>query len=106
MKNVCCVGFILSECKSKRLNKSACCFIVHRVLVLLQDNVFVSIGGTAPNTFLNANPLRLPRRITVMRIGCSIAQDKKKEQAAERIRKTKLTKMNKTVLFQNQTVLG
>lgn len=104
---MCCVGFILSECRDKLRNKSARWFIAHSILVILLDDVFVSVGGTAPNTFPNANPFRLPRRITVMRIGCSIALDKKKkEQAAERLRKTKLMKMNKLVLFQNQTLWG
>jgi len=104
VENLCCVGFVLSECKGKLRNKSARWFIAHSILVILQDDVFFSIDGTTPNTFPNASPFRLPRRITVMRIGCSIALDKKKEQAAERLRKTKLMKMNKIVLFQNQTL--
>jgi hypothetical protein len=67
---------------------------------------FVSVGGTAPNTFPNVNPFRLPRRITVMRIGCFIAQDKRKSRPLKRLHKTKLMKMNKIVLFQNQTFWG
>jgi len=105
VENLCCVSFILSECKGKLRNKSARWFIAHNILVILQDGVFVSVDGNAPDTFPNANPFRLPRRITVMRIGCSIVQDKK-QQAAERLRKTKLMKMNKIVLFQNQTPWG
>jgi hypothetical protein len=42
--------------------------------------VVVSVCGTAPNTSPNVNLLQLPRRITVMRIGCSIAQDTKKKK--------------------------
>jgi len=103
VENLCYFGFILSECKGKLRNASARRFIARSVLVILQSDVFVSVDGTAPNTFPNANPFRLPRRITVMRIGCSFAQDKKK-QIAERLRKTKLMKMNKIVLFQNQTL--
>jgi hypothetical protein len=82
--------FFVSECKGKLRNKSARWFIAHSILVILQDDVFVSVGGTAPNTFPNANPFRLPRRITVMRIECFIAQDKRNNRPLKRLHKTKL----------------
>ena len=106
VENICYVGFILSECKGKLRNKSARWFIAHSILVILQDDVFVSVGGTAPDTFPNANPFRLPRKITVMRIGCPIAQDKRKSRPLKRLHETKLMKVNKIVLFQNKTLWG
>lgn len=105
MENLCRVGFILSENVSKLRNKSVCWFIAHSVLAILYEDLFVSVGGTAPSTFPNANPFRLRLRITVMTTECSIARDKN-QQTAKRLHKTKLMKMNKIVLFQNQTLRG